>query len=221
MNREKFLRSLFVAAALLAFTAGWFAIRNYYGRYYGVLASRGVMDEREHAARLERSLSYDPSYGYSRLLRADYLMKKGRLQEAEIELRTAMESSRPAQAYLLQGVLFERRKRPADAVKAYEHVLAVAPAQVTALERLGVLAYETGDLKRVEEMAGQITRADLNNPNPTYLRAVAAERAGDPAAAYRYYQRLSAAGQPREGALYDLDTVRSRLQALEPVVQKL
>lgn len=220
MNRRLALRVALVAAAAASFAAAWFSIRTYYSRYYAVAARQGVMSVQEHIERLERSLAYDPSYGYGNLLMAESLMKRGRLEEALAAQQRGMRSYRTVQAQLQLATILERLRRNDEARVAYAKALALAPSNVSALERLAAIAYAAGETSRVEELATEIARVDLNNPNPPYLRAVVAERRGDVQTAYRLYQKISAAGKPARGALYRIEDVRSRLQALKPVVEK-
>src|SRR5690349_17260905 len=108
-----------MAAALLSFATAWFSIRTYYSRYYVVAARHGVMSGGEHVRRVERSLAYDPSYGYGNLLMAESLMKRGRLPEALEAQQRGLRSYRTVQAWLQLGTIHERMKNSAEARQAY------------------------------------------------------------------------------------------------------
>lgn len=214
------MKAGFFGLAVLCAAGSWLALRTYYGRYYSAMAAFGVMTPHEHIRRVDTALSYDPSHGYTNLLKARNELRSGRAEEALAAQEIGMKSLRSVRAYLQKATLLERLGRSAEAEKVYQHVISVAPGQVPAMERLAVIAYRKGDLERVEELARSIAEVDLNNYNPLYLNAIVAERRGQMPLAYQRYQRLSAAGKPAENALYDLEEIRQKLLQLKKVVGK-
>jgi cytochrome c-type biogenesis protein CcmH/NrfG len=218
-----------VIAARLATLCGclvitYFVSAGYLSQYNYVAAARGDKSLTEYEQLLRKSLAYNPANGRTSMQLAAYLARQNKLTEAEqlqvAGMRTyrtvsSYEQSGSVQEKLGDGATAEKRAHYYDAARAlYEKAERIHPGNVQAIEHLLTLAYKLGDDKLLEEYASRLTRAQPNNLNSVYLRALAAERRGDAVNAVSLLQRISAAGEPAAGALYTSTSIAERLRRL-------
>lgn len=212
------------AALLLATLLAWFfALRGYYSNYYLVAASRGDKSVAEYGRLLERSVKYDRDNGRANSMLAAFHLRHNRFPEALRAQQQSMRSYRPVEAFEQLGNIQERvaqtspdkRDLLQNASANYLRTVRMNPADVSAIERLMVQAYRRRDKQRLEKLAEDLARIDWENLNGVYLRALLEEAEGNYVRASALLQRLSAAGEPRAGALYRLEEVRRRLRKVQ------
>ncbi|MBX7245627.1 MAG: hypothetical protein K1X53_09005 [Candidatus Sumerlaeaceae bacterium] len=167
------------------------SLTSYYGRYYFVSATRGVHDEAKHEQDLKKALSYDPSHGYANLALARLMLKREAFGGALQYQQQGMESFLPLRGYVQMGTILEKLGRAKDAEDYYNKAVRMDPSSIEALERLALLAFRAQDSVRLESLASEIRRLDLNNVNSLYLLARDAERTNNLGVAYQNYQNIS------------------------------
>jgi tetratricopeptide (TPR) repeat protein len=98
---------------------------------------------------LRKAVSLRPTDMEGRLRLSKRLIKKGKLKEAERYLNAILKKKpRSAEALLLKADIMEKRKDKAGLKKVYRTMLSIQPKNDTILYNLGVLEYETGNLKK-------------------------------------------------------------------------
>jgi tetratricopeptide (TPR) repeat protein len=98
---------------------------------------------------LRKAVSLRPADIEGRLRLAKRLIKKGKLKEAEKYLNTVLKKKpRSAEALLLKADIMEKRKDKEGLKKVYRSMLSLKPKNDTIIYNLGVLEYETGNLKK-------------------------------------------------------------------------
>jgi tetratricopeptide (TPR) repeat protein len=215
---DKLVRAGFVAAALVLAGAGYLSATTYYGRFYDVMASRGVHGEEEYERNLRTALAYDDSYGYGNIKMAALMMRRGADGLALVHQERGMRSFNSVRTYAQLGSIQNRLGRLADAGESFERAAAMYPGYIDALEQLALLAYRAGDSNRLQELTAEIRNRDINNLDAYYLRAKDAERVGNTNAALLNYQLISASlartrAMPAQ-SMFDRAEIESRLKEL-------
>lgn len=208
--------ALFSSLALLVM--GYFAGTTFYGKYFDVMASRGVHTAQVYEERLKKALQFDPTNGYVRVKLARLAMRQGADGLALEFQREGMKSFSSVRSYGQLGSIYMRLKKDRDAVETFQKAVRMNPSYLEAWEQLAVLALKEGDSQRLAEITGEIQRRDLKNLNVYYLRAKDAERRGNVNAALLNYQILSAELTRRktqpERSMFAPDEIRRRIQEL-------
>lgn len=98
---------------------------------------------------LRKAVSLRPADIEGQLRLSKRLIKKGKLKEAEGHLDAILKKRpRSAEALLLKADIMERRKDKEGLKKVYRTMLSIQPKNETIIYNLGVLEYETGNLKK-------------------------------------------------------------------------
>ncbi|MBC8457635.1 MAG: tetratricopeptide repeat protein [Deltaproteobacteria bacterium] len=98
---------------------------------------------------LRKAVSLRPADIEGRLRLSKRLIKKGKLKEAEKFLNEVLKKKpRSAEALLLKADIMEKRKDKEGLKKVYRTMLSLKPKNHTIIYNLGVLEYETGNLKK-------------------------------------------------------------------------
>jgi Flp pilus assembly protein TadD/ferredoxin len=136
---------------------------------------------------LERSLrTLAPVSVAARLDLAERLASRGRLAEAERELRAALAAEPElAPAHYGLGVVLAAGGRTYEAVVALRRARELAPADAEVLNNLGYLVGELGDVAEAEALLGEARRLAPEWALPCFNLAALFERSGRPAEAER------------------------------------
>jgi len=212
---DRFPRILAFLSAIALWLLGYFAATTFYGKYFDVMASRGVHTTQVYEERLKTALKFDPSNGYVRVKLARLAMLQGADGLALEYQREGMKSFSSVRSYGQLGSIYMRLKRDRDATETFEKAVRMNPNYIEAWEQLGVLALKQGDSQRLAEVTQEILRRDLKNLNVYYLRAKDAERRGDTNAALLNYQLVSAEltrrKSPGERAMFTPEEIRKKV----------
>jgi cytochrome c-type biogenesis protein CcmH/NrfG len=215
---DRIPRIFALVAALLLWVVGYYSVTTFYGKYFDVMASRGVHTEQVYEERLKRALQFDPSNGYVLLKLARVAMRQGGDGLARNLQLEGMKSFSSVRAYGQLGSIYMRLKSDRDAEEAFLRAVRMNPNYVEAWEQLAILALKAGDSQRLQELTDEIRRRDMNNLNVYYLRAKDAERRGDVNAALLNYQIISAElmrrQTPGERAMFTPEEVRANIRQL-------
>ncbi len=205
-------------AALALWGCGYFSVTTFYGKYFDVMASRGVHTAQVYEDRLKKALSFDPTNGYVRLKLARVAMRQGGDGLALTHQLEGMKSFSSVRGYGQLGSICMRLKRDREAEEAFLKAVRMNPNYIEAWEQLAILTLKAGDSRKLHEITDEILRRDFKNLNAYYLRAKDAERRGDTNAALANYQRISAElvrrGSEVERALFTIEEVRKQIQRL-------
>ncbi len=212
-------RILSFSAALILWVMGYFVASTFYGKYFDVMASRGVHTAQVYEERLKRALHFDPTNGYVALKLARVAMKQGADGLALNYQREGMKTFSSVRAFGQLGSIFMRKKFDREAAETFERAVRMNPNYIEAWEQLGILALRSGDSEKLQQVTEEIRRRDLKNLNVYYLRARDAERRGDMNAALLNYQIISAevtrrGGKIPERTMFSIDEVRAKIKEL-------
>ena len=191
MTPQPVMRCAFAVAVLAALLATPVAFSGYYARYHTV-AARVAPNAHEYDRSLKRALAFDPSFNYANQLMAQYALREGKLGAAREYQAAAMRSFVSVTGLERMGVILSRLGEREAARELLEMAARVQPGNVSALEQLALFAFDENDSDRLQEVTGEILRSDLENLNAHYLRALDAQRTGNPEAALHSLQRVSA-----------------------------
>ena len=200
---------------------------GYYSQYYLIAAQRGEKSLSQYEQYLRASTAYDSSHGRALMQLALYMASIGQLPQAEELQGKGMQSFRTVSAFEQAGVLQEKlgevsTPAAAEHLKAartlYEKAERVRPANVVALEHLMLMAYRGGDDQNVATFAEQLVRAQADNLNGIYLKALVAEKNKNFRAAYGLYQQIADLHDLPKGSLFDNNTIEKRLRAMQSAV---
>jgi tetratricopeptide (TPR) repeat protein len=201
-----------------------FAARGYKSQYDYVAAGRGDKSLAQYEQLLRASLDANPANGRTSMQLAAFLASQKKYEAAAQLQRSGMLTYRTVSSFEQSGSVQEklgdaaaadvRQKFYFAARELYEKAERVHPGNVSALEHLLALSYKAGDDKLLDEYASKLSQAQANNLNGVYLRALSAERRGDYVTAVSLLQRISAAGEPTNNALYTPAGVTERLRQL-------
>lgn len=143
--------------------------------------------------------------------RARELLAAGRLYPAEQAAREAVARAPDlAEAHRVLGQILLRRKKPGEAVAAFERAAALAPEAPDLDAELGVARFEAGDFAGARDA---LQRALDRDPGDTALRlrlGRAELELGHPEDAAREFERAAQDPEYRQVALYDLGVARER-----------
>jgi lipopolysaccharide biosynthesis regulator YciM len=203
------------------FVGLYFSAHGYYSGYYLVAATQGEKSLAEYERLLRRAIEHDATNGRARMEIARLLYAQKKFEAARSEELLAMESFRPLSAYELLGITEEKLGESAagegkaahlaNAKRLFEKAERVRPGNTSALERLMLMAFKSGNDAELEVLARQVTRSQADNVNATYVTAVAAERAGNLRAAYGRYQRITSLRELPKGTIFTTATVSQLL----------
>ena len=184
------------------------AARNYWGDYYHLRATRGVHTEEFFVETMQKAIDYDRAHGYSDIMLARIFLNRHDLVKAEEYQKQGMKSFSSARTYAQMGLICELAGRPDEAKTWYDKALRMNPKNSDCLERLMVLAFNSGNSDRVIEYADRLNDLDMNNVNGYYLRGKSLEKKGDINGALQNYTNIS--------------TIMSRVKKLDttPVFEK-
>ena len=191
MTPQPVMRCAFAAVVVAALLAAPVAFSGYYARYHTV-AARVAPNAHEYDRSLKRALAFDPSFNYANQLMAQYALREGKLGAAREYQAAAMRSFVSVTGLERMGVILSRLGEREGARELLEMAARVQPGNVSALEQLALFAFDENDSDRLQEVTGEILRSDLENLNAHYLRALDAQRTGNPEAALHSLQRVSA-----------------------------
>jgi Tfp pilus assembly protein PilF len=213
----------------LAWGLVYFGSRSYLSDYYVVAATRGEKSAGEFEEFLRKALSLNSDSAPANSEFSKMLVKKKDFAEALRYHQTAMEAFRPLAFYEQRGYIYEllsnEAKEPAEkrrytdlSATDFEFVVGVNPVDLSSWENLMLKAYRENDDKRLDELARQVMTLDRDNQNAIYLRALAAERAGNFRAAYNLLQTLATSRENGRRLFFKPEDVRNRALALSRTI---
>jgi tetratricopeptide (TPR) repeat protein len=210
-------RAAHALAALLLLWASVVAARGFYSQFFTVEAQTAGSRE-QHQRALLRALEFDLEYNWANLLMARLMLRYEAFGGALEYQEAAMQSHRTVGAVEQMGSIQKRLGNTGAARTQFQKAVRINPGNVRALTQLALLAYDAGDLAELEQLTAEILRHDLGNLDAHYLRALAADREGNTAAAVLAYQRVSAGLLRGEdagrGTLFTKEAVEKRLREL-------
>jgi arylsulfatase A-like enzyme/Tfp pilus assembly protein PilF len=121
------------------------------------------------------------------------------------------------------GIAYARARRPRDAQRTFERVLASDPESSIPLENLGVLALERNDYADARQYFERAVRADPTSSRAHADLGVVALKAGDHAAATAAWRRAVQLDPTNYDALYNLGTTLARdgdMDAARPYLEQ-
>ncbi|MGB9692533.1 MAG: tetratricopeptide repeat protein [Candidatus Sumerlaeaceae bacterium] len=211
-------RIMAFASAILLWVLGYVAVTTFYGKYFDVMASRGVHSPQVYEERLKRALHFDPTNGYVALKLARVAMRQGADGLALNYQREGMKSFSSVRSYGQLGSILMRKTFDREAAETFERAVRMNPNYIEAWEQLGILALRAGESQNLQQVTEEIRRRDLRNLNVYYLRAKDAERRGDTNGALLNYQIISAELARRnkmpERPMFSRDEIQSRIKQL-------
>jgi tetratricopeptide (TPR) repeat protein len=203
---------------LLLLVTGYFSVTTFYGRFFDVMASRGVHTTEVYESRLKRALDFDPSNGYVRIKLARLAMRQnadGLALSLQLE---GMKTFSSVRSYGQLGSIYMRLHKDKEARETFQRAVRMNPQYIEALEQLGILALKSKNSQELYEVTEELRKRDIKNLNVYYLRAKDAEYAGRTNVALLNYQIISAELFRRkkfpERAMFTQDEVRERILAL-------
>lgn len=191
MMPQPLMRLLFAGAAVGVLLAVPVSFKGYFARYHTV-AARVAPNAHEYDLSLKRALAFDPSFNYANQLMAQYALREGKLGAAREYQTSAMRSFVSVTGLERMGIILSRLGDREGAREHLEMAVRVQPGNVSAMEQLALFAFDENDSDRLQELTAEILRSDLENLNAHYLRALDAQRSGNPEAALHSLQRVSA-----------------------------
>lgn len=211
-------RTLALVAAVGLWLTGYLAATTFYGKFYDVMASRGVHGSDVYEARLKRALEFDPTNGYVRLKLARLAIRQGADGLALAYQLEGMKSFASVRAYGQLGSIQMRLRKNEAARQAFERAVRMNPNYIEAWEQLAILALAEGRSRELQDITEEIRRRDFKNLNVYYLRAKDAERNGDSNSALLNYQIISAElarrAKPPERSMFTIEEIRAKIDTL-------
>ena len=118
----------------------------------------------EAHTRLDALLTRAPNYSQGLVLKAQWLTRENKLDEALEKAKAAVSAdSQSATAHFAQAVIHDRRREVADAIKSYSEVLRLNPRAAAAQVELSRLSLTTGDNVAALRYAEEARLAEPSN----------------------------------------------------------